>query len=121
MSFSTNLQRKGHAVDVAREGREALDLISRVGDDHYDVIISDIRMPGISGDRLLEKLKARGDGLARRIIFISGDAAGSSTKRLIDEARVPMLYKPFALEDLSSRVEQFAEAAGPRGEWLTTA
>lgn len=104
------LQRRGHQVDVAREGGEALTLIAQTAASNpYDVIISDIRMPGIGGDRLLEELQARGDGFDRRIIFISGDAASTQTKRLMDDARVPMLYKPFALEDLSSMVERFAE------------
>jgi CheY-like chemotaxis protein len=114
------LQRRGHQVDVAREGGEALTLIAQTAASNpYDVIISDIRMPGIGGDRLLEELQARGDGFDRRIIFISGDAASSQTKRLMDDARVPMLYKPFALEDLSSMVERFAEeipGVGTRNE-----
>ncbi|MEX2572159.1 MAG: MHYT domain-containing protein [Gemmatimonadota bacterium] len=104
------LQRRGHEVDAAADGAEALSL---VGADlgapgRYDLIVSDLRMPGLSGEELLEALQARGDGLDERIIFISGDAASHQTMRLIEAAAVPIIFKPFELAELSRRIEQFA-------------
>ncbi|HET7274248.1 MAG TPA: MHYT domain-containing protein [Longimicrobiaceae bacterium] len=103
------LRRRGHRAVVAADGAEALDLISAKGPDSYDVIVSDLRMPGLSGDRFLEKLQARGDGLHNRLMFISGDGANPQTARMMEEAAVPIMYKPFGLEDFSKLVETLAE------------
>lgn len=48
------LKREGYLVLGTKNGREALDEISR---DHYDVLITDIKMPEMNGIELLEKTK----------------------------------------------------------------
>ena len=60
---------------------------------------------------VLEALQARGDGLHRQMIFISGDAANPQTVRLLKEAGVPIIFKPFELAELSRRIEEFAVAS----------
>jgi PAS domain S-box-containing protein len=100
------LERRGHRVDEAAEGGEALRMLEE--DDGYDVILSDLRMPGVSGEGFLEALRALGTGLEQRLVFVTGDAASADAARLLATARVPVLLKPFDLGELSRVVEEHA-------------
>lgn len=99
------LERMGHQVDTAREGGEAL---QRMEGTDYDVIISDLRMPGLDGEELLARLREQGLGKEHRLIFVTGDAASGQTPRIASEANVPMLIKPVRLEELARTVEAIA-------------
>ena len=41
-----------------------------------DIVLSDLRMPGLGGDQLLARLRDRGEGIDRRVMFLTGEAAG---------------------------------------------
>jgi PAS domain S-box-containing protein len=103
-----HLHRRGHAVEEANDGAAALDLVDR---HPFDVILSDMRMPGLDGEGLLTGLKER--GLAHRIIFMTGDAAGDGER--LRELNVPVLLKPVELAAVTRAVEERAEMIG-RGE-----
>jgi CheY-like chemotaxis protein len=96
------LERLGHRVDVVADGTEALRHLARTD---YDVILSDLRMPGLSGEELLERLRERGGGLERRLIFVTGDAAHG-----VGGTGVPVLIKPVRLEELARAVEYTVRA-----------
>lgn len=99
------LERVGHQVHAAADGLEALRLLESA---HYDVIVSDIRMPGLSGETLLGRLRDLGGGLERRLIFVTGDTANAESARMIADAGVPVLAKPVRLKDLVRGVEHVA-------------
>lgn len=112
------LERRGHRVDVAAEGRQALELVDDGND--YDVILSDLRMPGLAGDELFRGLRDRGGSLADRILFMTGDAASAEADRIVAETGAPVLVKPFEMEQVARRIEQFGvevAAGGDTGSW----
>lgn len=104
-------RRRGHTVTEAGDGEEALRLLAAAGEP-YDVIVSDLRMPGLSGDQLLLRLAALGRGLDRRVVFLTGDAASGHAARLLAAADAPVLFKPIELAKVAERVEQHAEEVG---------
>src|SRR5260370_7743196 len=55
-SISKTLQRVGYQVSAASSGEEALDML---GEQTFDVVLTDIRMPGLSGVELLAKIKEK--------------------------------------------------------------
>src|SRR2546423_12523526 len=55
-SISKTLQRVGYQVSAAASGEEALTML---GDQTFDVVLTDIRMPGLSGVELLAKIKEK--------------------------------------------------------------
>ena len=97
------LARRGHRVSVAAEGGEALRMLESEGG--FDVILSDVRMPGLSGDRLHARLRERGDGMDRRLVFMSGDALGDQTANALSTCEVPVILKPFDMGTVADTVE----------------
>lgn len=106
-----SLNRRGHAVTEAMEGEEALRLILDPGAP-FDVIVSDLRMPGLGGDQLLARLRESRPEMAGRVVFITGDPASAEHGGI--DADVPLLMKPFRLEDVARLVEERAAAQDSR-------
>ncbi|HLL85131.1 MAG TPA: PAS domain S-box protein, partial [Longimicrobium sp.] len=102
-TLSRYLVRRGHRVSVAAEGGEALRMLESEGG--FDVILSDVRMPGLSGDRLHACLRERGDGMDRRLVFMSGDALGDQTANALSTCEVPVILKPFDMGAVADTVE----------------
>ena len=98
-----SLTRRGHAVLEAREGQEALRLLSDPNA-QIDVIVSDVRMPGLDGEQLLAHLRDSYPELAGRVVFITGDAISGGAGKLESEG-IPVLLKPFQLEAAAELVE----------------
>lgn len=108
-SLERYLKRRGHEVTCASEGAEALRLLE--GEQGFDVILSDLRMPGMSGEALVNRLRDDPRGLHRRLILMTGDAASPEAVKVLSSAGVPVLVKPVPLPTLSRAVEQRAAAA----------
>jgi len=100
------LERRGHQVDEAAEGAQALAMVDAAGADGYAVILSDLRMPGLGGDQLLERLRARGQGLDRRLVFLTGDTASADAERILRDSDVPVLEKPIDMNELARVLEE---------------
>ena len=66
-SIKILLQKKGYYVDTAFDGKEALNLLQKMP---YDILITDIRMPGSSGLELITECRKLSQAI--RIIAISG-------------------------------------------------
>jgi CheY-like chemotaxis protein len=109
------LERRGWVVDEAADGREALlklDVGGRPGE--YDAIVSDLRMPGISGIELCEQLSTLHPDLAARTIVITGDTASPAVAKFLATAGRPHLQKPFDMRLLAQLIEHVARSAKPR-------
>ncbi len=87
----------GFAVDRAADGEEAL---SRVAARAYDVIVCDIKMPRLDGPAFYRRVAATMPALAHRIIFVTGDVAGTDAERFLEDSGCRWLAKPFRLADL---------------------
>lgn len=104
------LRRQGHQVAEASDGREALRLLEEGA--RYHVILSDLRMPGLTGDQLLLKLQEQHDEHCRRIIFLSGDEPSGEVARILAAAGSPVILKPYDLREISRLVESYAGRSG---------
>lgn len=91
------LAQHGQEVEVACDGAEALEKLART---HYNVILCDVRMPGVSGDDLYTHIKQRWPELVERIVFLTGDVASASTRAFLKRAGRPVVEKPFEVMDL---------------------
>lgn len=87
----------GYDVDTAPDGLAALE---RIGGRAYDLILSDLRMPGLDGLGLYRELEQSRPELARRFVFITGTSEHADYHELIGELAVPVLTKPFDMLEL---------------------
>ena len=95
-----HLLRCGHSVLQAGSGVEALDRFRR--NPEIDLVVSDIVMPGMSGDQLAVKLLEANPELP--VIFISGNAAAHIQSIIPLEEGQNFLRKPFSLEMLERMI-----------------
>ena len=87
----------GLKVDHAGDGEEAF---ARVRQGTYDAVICDLKMPRVDGMMLYRAIAAATPTLARRVIFVTGDVAGTDAERFLEESGCRWLAKPFRLADL---------------------
>ena len=91
------LEAWGHTVEVAADGEDGLR--SALGGD-YDIIITDVQMPGMGGRELFEILRARAPDAAARVVFATGDTMAGDTLAFLERSGRPVLHKPFKLAEL---------------------
>ncbi len=94
---------RGYEVMSAEDGEDALEILEDEAGT-FDLVISDVVMPGMDGPALIRAAKDYlGDA---RIIFISGYAERDIAKKLDDDREVSFLPKPFSVRQLAERVKQ---------------
>ncbi len=101
-------RRQGVALTVATDGKQAL-ATARAAD--FDVVMMDLRMPGMDGRQLYRALESERPHLARRVVFVTGDAMTGGTREFLESVGRPVLLKPFDLETLAERLSEAAKGA----------
>ncbi|MDA8708653.1 ATP-binding protein [Hellea sp.] len=97
-----SLRKKGYNVVEAEDGEEAFEMLEEA-DEPFDLMISDVVMPGMDGPTLLKKGRSMlGEA---RIVFISGYAEEEFSDLLSEEPDVTFLPKPFTLAQLAEKVK----------------
>jgi CheY-like chemotaxis protein len=95
------LEDEGMRVDVLFDGREALD---RAASKAYDLVICDMKMPGMDGRRFYQSLADSRNPLRERFLFITGDVLAAHTREFLERHRLPHVAKPFRVEELTEKV-----------------
>ncbi len=88
----------GFVVARASDGMEALERVR--ASSPYDLIVCDLKMPRLDGTAFYRELEATKPEMARRILFVTGDVAGTEAERFLEETGCRWLAKPFRLKDL---------------------
>jgi signal transduction histidine kinase len=91
------LRSAGYLVECAGDGEEAL---LKVASRAFDAVVCDLRMPRLDGKAFYKTLAAVSPGLARRVIFVTGDVAGTDAETFLEQSGCRWLAKPFRLADL---------------------
>ena len=97
--FSLRLTRQGEKISAAYSGQEALDLLEKTV---IDVVILDIRMPGMDGIETLKKIKA-GYPLVE-VILLTGHGSTETAVEGMKEGAFDYLMKPADFEDISTKL-----------------
>jgi two-component system, NtrC family, sensor kinase len=85
---------RGFTVITASDGLQALTELNSTA---VDAVVCDLRMPGLDGAGLLERLRTEKPGLASRMVFITGDVLSPNNR---PSTRHPVITKPFSFERL---------------------
>jgi two-component system cell cycle response regulator CpdR len=99
------LKRAGHSVKDFDEGRTALKALER---EVFDLLLTDIVMPGLDGIEVARRAAARHPGL--RIMFITGFAAVALAAGDKAPAGAKVLSKPIHLREIVTEVERMIAA-----------
>ncbi len=97
------LKSLGHDVEIAGNGRVALGMIDHK---NYDLIISDVKMPEMSGPEFYAAIKRRAAALERRIIFVTGDLMNPETLQFVESTGRPWLAKPFDIDSITRTISE---------------
>jgi PAS domain S-box-containing protein len=103
------LKRRGMHVIAVEDGGDALRVLRR---ERIDVIVSDVRMPGMSGGEFLERLKREHPSMVARLIFTTGDTFATDTSTLLRDSGVPSLVKPYDFSQLETVLHEVAAKTG---------
>lgn len=101
------LKQRGHKVDVCQDGEEAFGRLQVSG---YDVLITDYRMPKMTGLELIRSLDS-----SIPTILMSSNTPEELALTDNDLAELQFLRKPFGLTDLYAAIARAIGGRGPRG------
>ncbi|MBA4392645.1 MAG: response regulator [Desulfobacca sp.] len=98
------LSRRGFEVEEASDGLIALTLIAK---EPFDVIVLDVKMPGMDGIHVLSEIKRM--ALEARVILLTGHLSLTDEEKGIKEGAFAYLFKPFPILKLVGVIQAAAE------------
>lgn len=107
--LSDILNGDGHEVEIALSGAEALE---RIDEGQFDIVLSDIRMPGVDGPGLYKSLSDRRPEVIAGLAFITGDTLSSRVRDFLDRSGRPYIEKPITPKDVRGLIDRLCRARG---------
>src|SRR3989440_6089482 len=96
------LLKRGHQVDVAANGREAVEAVAK---ERYDLVLMDIQMPEMDGFEATQRIRALPQGGTLPIIALTAHALSGERERCLERGMTGYLAKPFKAHDLFAVIE----------------
>lgn len=100
------LRRSGYNPHGVPTAREALDLLEK---ERFDLVVSDVMMPGMTGVEFLYELRLRQPEL-RVILMTGGSEEPERTTKAVELGAAGLLYKPFSHAELTEAVAAALES-----------
>lgn len=97
------LEKNDFAVFVAKNGQDALVMTE---EENFDLIIADIRMPGMNGVETVESIYEKPEKKKMPVIFITGYADEEIRKRAETLRPIAYIYKPFDIPELVDKIKE---------------
>jgi DNA-binding response OmpR family regulator len=102
-AIATGLRREGMAVDVARDGDDALEALAVT---RYDVVVLDRDLPGVHGDEVCRRIVAGGSG--SRVLMLTAASTVADRVDGLGLGADDYLPKPFDFAELTARIRALA-------------
>jgi len=102
------LEKEGYRVSAASDAEEAINLLQA---EQFELVISDVRMSGIGGLSLLEKIKETNNNLP--VIMITAYASPENAVRAMKEGAFDYITKPFKVDEIIDNVKKALAASPP--------
>ena len=110
-SLRRALELEGYEIDLAEDGRQALERLAR--EDQPDAVILDVLMPGVDGLEVCRTLRSQGSRLP--VLMLTARTQVEDRVEGLDAGADDYLTKPFALEELLARVRALLRRSGDDG------
>jgi CheY-like chemotaxis protein len=95
----------GYEATPATDGRQGLEAFAL---HHYDLVVTDLQMPGINGYEVASRLRQARPDVA--VLIVSGTFLPDTVKARSPLGRLEMLAKPFSLEQLKAAIDRVTAA-----------
>ena len=100
-SLAAAVAARGHEVKTASNGEKALKLVR---EHHFDLVVTDLKMPGLDGSSLITRLLE--DGFGAPVVVMTGFATLEAAIDCLRKGAVDFLTKPFDMETLQKSVDK---------------
>ncbi len=97
---------EGYQVDTAATGEEAIELCEK---HHPEIILMDVRMPGIDGVETFRRIRRHQEGV--RVILMSAYSVDALKEAALDEGAIAFLSKPLDLEKVVRLIDEVCDTA----------
>lgn len=97
------LSQNGHVVE---ECDNAMQVLEKLKVETFDILLMDLRMPGMNGMELYGEISTRWPIMAHRVLFITGDTSDLNTQQFLASHSLPFISKPFDRKTLESTVNR---------------
>ena len=105
------MEKLGFRVETFTDSRKALD---RVAAERFDVVITDLKMPGPGGIDVLKFVREQHP--TTRVVVITGFATAEAAREALKQGAVDFIPKPFKLSQLRDLILRIAEERSARSE-----
>lgn len=103
--MTTHFQRNGFAVEYAMTAEEV------ASDEHYDVVLTDVNLPGESGVALARRMREAQPN--QQVVFMTGDSDPRLADQAIGTGAAGYLIKPFELFEMDAVINTAIRASTP--------
>jgi CheY-like chemotaxis protein len=97
------LRHDGSTVDTAADGHCAL---RHLHERRYDLVLCDLRMPGLDGGAFYDVLRQQHAYLRKRVLFLTGDTLGADSQAFLEQCGQPCVYKPCNVAAIRTAIQQ---------------
>ncbi len=100
------LQPHGYELFEAENGEAAIRQLARAD---FNAILVDLRMPGGSGEFVVQWILANRRDLKRRVLIVTGDVLSKGAQAFLNKVQIPLLAKPYNVSELVKAVEKMID------------
>jgi len=98
------LRKEGHDIEVASNGQRALEVLEK---QHFDVVLTDLRMPRMGGLELLAEIRDR--GISTQVIVMTAYSTTETALEAMRRGAYDYVIKPFQLDSVRVIIEKCLE------------
>ena len=101
------LESAGFEVDLRHDGTDALEAVE--GEEHYDLILLDIMMPGATGLEILETIRGMDERKSTPVMILTAKGQDADREAAFSRGANDFLTKPFSPKKLLARIHQLID------------
>lgn len=100
------LEAKGVKVETASSGARALE---KMAVQSFDAVVLDLRMPGMDGREVFERIRQQYPETVSRVFFATGDMVSEETRDFLRDSGAPCIQKPFQIDQVLDTLLSFLD------------
>lgn len=97
---------EGYVIDTAVDGLSAVEMCEK---ENYDVVLLDVRMPGIDGVETFRRIRRHNESV--RVVMMSAYSMDDLKRAVLDEGAIAFLSKPLDIENVVGLIQDVRETA----------